>query len=218
MQMIENAKRRLLALIQVLSLLMLAFSSQAAHALLLQIDPSRSEIRSIPSGHFCIFDPTGGFICEGPLPPQTFTVAGSIDANVVQLDGENQLYLTTQELFTDALGAGFRLGTLFAPMSGDSFEAQHSCLFFPGWCSGLLSGWWWGESNGTWDGHTLIWGGYLPSLILLDGMSPSFSYTITATAVPEPGTLSLVLLMLPLTYFLFHRRRRGFLASRAIKR
>ena len=214
----QNLKRSMGAPIQVVLLLMLALFSQASHALLLQIDPLRSEIRSKPPIQFCMTDPTGWGVCPDPTPPQTFTVAGNIDANVFELDGNNQLQLTIQGLSTDALGEGFYLGTLLGPMSGDAFNAQHSCLFFPGFCSEFLSGLWWGESNGTWDGHTLIWSGHLPSLILIDGLSPAVDFTITATAVPEPGTLSLVLLILPLAYFGFISHGRGFLTPRAINR
>lgn len=211
-------KHRLRTVIHVLSLLMLAFFSQATHALLLKIDPLRSEIRSIPALQCTLEFSTRVIECQAPLPPQTFMVEGSIDANVVELDGNNQLQLKVQGLSTDAMGEGFHLGTLLAPMSGDTFSAQHSCLFFPGICSDFLSGLWWGESNGTWDGHTLIWSGYLPPPLTFDGMNPAFNFTITATAVPEPGTLSLMLLMLPLTYFGFIRHGRGYLTPRAIKR
>lgn len=202
----------------VLSLLLLAFFPQVAKALLLQIDPSHSEIRSIPSIPFCLFDPSGKTICPEPPPPQTFTMTGRIDANVIHQHFDfgteypvverDLLNLSVEDLSTDA--QYFYLTGALALLSGKTFEERSDpCFLFvgPGSCSGwgfpLLGGP--GDSDGTWDGHTLTWSGNLPAQIIVVGydikVTDSFNFTITATAVPEPGTLSLLLLMLPLMYF-----------------
>lgn len=234
MQMVNNktSKRSLGRLIQAIPLLLMALFSQASQAVLLQIDPTRSEIRSVPSSvQFCKLDPSGELVCPVPPPPQRFTMTGSIDVSVIHehLDfgtaypvvDRDLLYLKIMDLSTDALAQGFYLDVELALMSGETFEARSDpCFLFVG--PGSCSGWVTGEpsdSQGTWDGHTLTWSGYrapyfdFPTFTNIDG----FNYTITATAVPEPGTLSLLLLMLPLMFFALTRQNRAIFAPCGIK-
>ena len=223
------------ALLPALTLLLMALFSQAAQALLLQIDPTRSEILSVPSSIlFCTVDQTGELVCpEPPQPqPQKFTLTGSIDVSVIHehfdfgaeypVVDRDLLYLKMMDLSTDALAQGFYLDVALALMSGETFEARSDpCFLFvgPGSCSGWVIG---GpsDSQGTWDGHTLTWGGYrapyfdFVTFTNIDG----FNFTIVATAVPEPGTLSLLLLMLPLMFFGMTRQNRGIFALLGIKR
>lgn len=222
----KTMKLSLGTLAPALSLLLLAVFSQAAQALLLQIDPSRSEIRSIPSIQFCLFDPSGETVCpETPLP-QTFTMTGRIDVSVIHqhfdfgteypVVDRDLLKLSVKDLSTDA--QDFYLTGALALLSGEMFEERSNpCFLFvgPGSCSAwefpLFGGP--GNSEGTWDGRILTWSGNLPSQIVLVGnnvkVTDSLNFTITATAVPEPGTLSLVLLILPLLYFgtVWHKPR-----------
>ncbi len=232
MQTVSN-KHSVRALMPAFTLLLMGLFSNAAQALLLQIDSTRSEIRSVPSFIlFCTADQSGEVVCPEPSqrPPQKFTLTGNIDVSVIHehfdfgaeypvVDRE-LLYLKMMNLSTDALAQGFYLDVDLGLLNGETFETRSDpCFLFvgPGSCSGWVIG---GpsDSQGTWDGRTLNWSGYrapyfdFVTFTNIDG----FNYTIVATAVPEPGTLSLLLLMLPLMFF--GMKRQGIFALRGIKR
>ncbi len=229
----KATKHSLSALMSALTLLLMALFSQAAQALLLEIDSTRSEIVSVPSSIlFCTAGPSGELICPEPPQPQKFTLTGSIDVSVIHehfdfgadypVVDRDLLYLKLKDLSTDALAQGFYLDVALGLMSEETFEARDDpCFLFVG--PGSCSGWVLGEpssSHGTWDGHTLTWNGYrapyfdFVTFTNIDG----FNYTIAATAVPEPGTLSLMLLMLPLMFFGMSRQNNRLFALRGIKR
>lgn len=205
-------------LTQAVSLFLLMLFSQPSQAILLKIDPAQSTVLYTPVLQFpiCTFDLSGGVVCTSPALPQSFTISGSINANVIHEHFEfgfgypdvdrDLLNLITNNLTSDALDLGFSLPGALGLMSGVTFEAQnHPCFLFvgPGSCSGWTNGPPTG-SGGSWDGQTLIWSGYQPSL------DASFTYTITATvaAVPEPGTLWLLLLMPALIFFSLGKRKK----------
>ncbi|MDP3584280.1 MAG: PEP-CTERM sorting domain-containing protein [Thiobacillus sp.] len=229
----KTTKSSLSALMPALTLLFMALFSQAANALLLQIDPTRSEILSVPSFIlFCTVDQTGELVCPEPSQsqPQKFMLTGNIDVHVIHENFDfgagypvvdrDLLYLKMMGLSTDALAQGFYLDVDLALMNGETFEARSDpCFLFvgPGSCSGWVIG---GpsDSQGTWDGHTLTWRGYrAPYFDFVTSTNiDGFNFTIVATAVPEPGTLSLLLVMLPLMVFGMTRQSRSLFASRGI--
>lgn len=237
MQTVHNptTKHSLRTLMPALTLLLMALFSQAAQALLLQIDPTRSEIVSVPSSIlFCTAGPSGELVCPEPSQPQPqkFTLTGNIDVSVIHehLDfgaeypvvDRQLLYLKMRDLSTDALAQGFYLDVDLGLINGETFETRSDpCFLFvgPGSCSGWVIG---GpsDSHGTWDGHTLTWMGYrapyfdFVTFTNIDG----FNYSIVAAAVPEPGILSLTLLILPLMFFGMSRQNNRLFALREIKR
>lgn len=223
------------ALMPALTLLLMALFSQAAQALILKIDPTRSEIVSVPSQIlFCTVDQAGELVCPEPSQPQpqTFMVTGNIDVSMIHehfdfgagypVVDRDLLYLKMMDLSTDALAQGFYLDVELALMNGERFEARSDpCFLFigPGSCSGWVIG---GptDSQGTWGGHTLTWRGYRAPYFnfLTYANIDGFNFTIIATAVPEPGTLSLLLMMLPLMFLGMTRQNRGIFSLRGIKR
>ncbi|AAZ97026.1 hypothetical protein Tbd_1073 [Thiobacillus denitrificans ATCC 25259] len=207
----KSANPRLGTLMSALALLLLTLFSQASEAVLLEIDPARSEVLYTPNSPFpiCTVDQFGGIDCPPPAPPQAFAIAGNVDANAIHEhwqfgfgypDVERDLLnLITSNLTSEALDLGLSLSGDLGLMSGESFEIQDNpCFLFvgPGSCSGWVTGPRTG-SEGTWDGQTLVWRGFQTSY------DASFNYTITATvaAVPEPGTLWLMLLLPALMFF-----------------
>lgn len=202
---------------QAVALLLLIFFSPLSQAILLKIDPARSTVTYTPALQLpiCTLDPSGVLVCPPPTLPQSFTIDGDINADVIHEHFEfdfgypdvdrDLLNLTTSKLSSGALHLGFILPGALGLMSGQTFEAQdHPCFLFvgPGSCSGWTNGPT-AESEGTWDGQTLIWRGHRPS------QDASFTYTITArvAAVPEPGTFWLLLLMPVMMFFSAGRRR-----------
>lgn len=198
-------------LMPALALFLLTLFSQASEAVLLEIDPARSEVLYTPNSPFpiCTFDFFGGIDCPPPAPSQLFAIAGNVDANVIHEHwafgfgypdvDRDLLNLITSNLTSEALDLGLSLSGDLGLMSGESFEIQDNpCFLFvgPGSCSGWVMGPRTG-SEGTWDGETLVWRGFQTS------DDASFNYTITATvaAVPEPGTLWLMLLFPALVFF-----------------
>lgn len=187
--------------------------SGSAQALLLKVDPLHSQIVMSQSPGFCALDPsTGQFICPPiTIVPQTFSVTGNVDVNVVHnvveagIDifgnpypsyGYDVLNVNTAGIFTDAYGEGFRLGDFSTQLVGENFSP------FP--------------SRGTWDGHTLTLNGAIyENLFRVNPFVPFpdtgplkvFNFTIVAAAVPEPSTLPLIGLLLPLTLYLGFRSK-----------
>ena len=206
------------------ALLLLTLFSQGAQALLLKIDQSASEVRYWQSPIFvCTFDPLSATPCELHFPdPQVFTISGDIEADVIHQHlvfgggypdvDRDLLSLQTMGLSSAALDRGFSLYGALGLMTGEAFEARDydPCFLFvgPGSCSGWVSIGLNG-SEGTWDGHTLIWTGHQSSL--LDG----FDYIITASAIPEPGSLPLMFLALPIMFFTLSGRSRALKAAKA---
>lgn len=216
MQTVNKTKRSLGVLATTIPLLLLTFFSQGAQALLLQIDQSASEVRYLQSPTLvCTFDLLSVTPCVwGFTPPQLFTIAGNIEANVIHEHLEfgagypnvdrDLLWLQTINLASGALDRGLYLYGALGLMAGVTFEARDDpCFLFvgPGSCSGWLAGGLSG-SAGTWDGHTLVWTGYQSSFF------NGFDYTITARVIPEPGSLSLMFLALPLMFFALYGRSR----------
>lgn len=225
----KPANPRLGMLMSALALFLLTLFSQASEAVLLEIDPARSEVLYTPNSPppICTVDFFGGIDCSPPALPQLLGIAGNVDANVIHEhwqfgfgypDVERDLLnLTTSNLTSEASDLGLSLFGGLGLMNGESFEIQDNpCFLFvgPGSCSGWVMGPRTG-SEGTWDGQTLVWRGYQTSY------DATFNYTITATvaAVPEPGTMWLMLLFPALVFFSRGKRQyRAFLAMGRIGR
>src|SRR5688572_17067810 len=75
--------RGVLLLVPGLLLLACISLSQAAHAVVLQIDSTRSEVGYTTAHRFCYPDPQGaGFICPSETS-QVFSIAGEINLSVI---------------------------------------------------------------------------------------------------------------------------------------
>lgn len=184
----------------------LVFSAYA-HAILLKIDSSTSQVIYTPGPGFifCYIDPSGVTICPEPPAIQTAALSGLIELNVTHEHWEfgisdpyvvdrDLLGLTTIGFSAGTLSTKFPLTSVIGLITEGRFEiSDNPCILAPpgicSWGGGFAH---WGQ-DGTWDGHSLSWKGYSSELF-----GDSFSFTINAEALPvsEPGTLALMALAL----------------------
>ena len=198
MNLIAKASRA--AAVSALAFAALGAIPTLAHAVVLQIDASRSSVTYTPGG-FPLCGPDG--TCGTLPPPQTFALSGSLDllqetvfvtTSFSPLDGYEQEQIRFDSSSIDSGGAsaaGFVFPGYFAVRTGQGFAASEN------WCSWLASftclmGYS-GSYAGAFDGTTLSMTGIDYAG---DSAFPSrFNFTLVARVgqasdVPEPGVLA----------------------------
>ena len=190
-----------------------------AGAATLQIAPGQSQVTYTPGSGFpiCAFDGNGNLSCSGAGAPQTESLSGQIDLNVVHEHWEirgnvvdrDLIYLTTNNFSAGTLSSVFPLSGAVGLLNGNTFQVRDDPCFLSVDTQCSSSGYAYGSwgADGTWDGKSLIWTGWSN-----ERFGDSLSYTINAqplasvSSVPEPSTAILFSLGL-LTIVL--RKHRG---------
>ncbi|NMG32915.1 hypothetical protein GRF61_00435 [Azoarcus sp. TTM-91] len=183
MKLVFRQLRGLLALVVMLT------ASVNAHALLFNIDPSRSSVTFVPSD-ILICDVNGE--CPELPSPQTFSLSGTLDYQLRrwEIQGAWVETVAIKPVNVDSHGAellDFLFPFVSAYVDPDGFSGPHFCRFSTGYCATdpfLTS-----TYIGFLDGDTLR----------LEGKEPLnyyefFRFSVVAQAVginsvPAPGTL-----------------------------
>lgn len=186
-----------------LAALMLLAAAPGAHAVVVNIDSSRSSVTYTPGGIIrCDVDGNCGSLPE----PQTFTLSGSF--NVVRETVSYPVWFDPSSVIEreeirfdslavdsgDAAALGFSFPTYRGVISGEAFTASDDlCSFLPStgscWSMPPIAGY-----SGAFDGTTLsMTGNRYAGTFFPD----HFSFTVVARAanvasVPEPGILACV--------------------------
>ena len=201
MNLVSKAYRT--AAVSVLAFFAFGTMPTLAHAVVLQIDASRSSATYTP-GDIQLCDLDGN--CAALRSPQTFALSGSLDlqqetvfvpTSFFPLDGYERQQIRFDSAAVDSGGAaalGFAFPSYFAVLTGQEFAAsEDSCAWFPS-MGGCWSMWPFGGYAGTFDGTTLSMTG---TDYAGDSFPGIFNFSIVArtaevASVPEPGTLACV--------------------------